>query len=183
MITLESLVGVQMISADAYDIGEITDVRYDPFEWNILGLKIKSKRSDKLAAGTGKGNFLIRPDKFVMNDVMLLSQPVDRLKDSVVPDNPNISSLSVLMSSKVVTKDNLLVGTITTAMIDAETWKVKSVIVRLDKTAIEAMKMKKGLFAKINVEIRTELILSSKDMVHLSEPMESLRGNITVIES
>ena len=180
MIPLESLVGRQMITSDAYDVGEIIDVRYDPFEWNVLGLKLKSKRSEKLAAGSGKV-VLIRPEKFVMNDVMLLSHPIDRLKDSVAVDNNNMSSLSSLISTKVVTKDSILLGNVVTVMIDAEAWKVRSVVVRLDKAAIEAMKMKKGLFEKINAEIKTDLILSSKDMIHLNEPISGVRENMTVL--
>ncbi|MDR0198796.1 MAG: PRC-barrel domain-containing protein [Methanomassiliicoccaceae archaeon] len=172
----------QIVSSDAYVIGEITDVRYDPFEWKVAGLKVKTKRSEKLAAGHGKANVLILPERFVLNDVMLLGQPIDRVKDSVVPDNSNISSLSSLISAKVVTRDNALVGTVTAAMIDTDNWKVASIIVRLDKTAIEAMKMKKGLFAKINAEIRTDLILSSKDMVHLNEQMNGVRENMTVLD-
>ncbi|MDR0335382.1 MAG: hypothetical protein LBH69_05840 [Methanomassiliicoccaceae archaeon] len=181
-IPFESLIGKEMISSDAYDVGEINDVRYDPFEWNVVGLRIKTKRSEKLAAGSGKANLLIRPERFTLNDVMLLGQPLDRLRDSVVPDNSNISSLSSLISAKVVTKDNLLVGTVTTAMIDTDGWKIRSIAVRLDKTAIEAMKMKKGLFAKITAEVRTGLILSCMDMVHLNEPMESLRENIMILD-
>ena len=182
MIQFESLRGKEIISADAYDVGEINDVRYDPFEWNVLGLKIRTKRSDKLAAGFGKSNLLIRPDKFVMNDLMLLAQPIDKLKDTAVPDNSNMSSLSSLISVKAVTKDNVSVGVVTDVMIDTEAWKVASVIIRLDKTAIEAMKMKKGLFAKISAEIRTDMILASKEMIHLNAEIGSLRENMTILE-
>jgi len=181
MITLESLVGRQMISADAYDVGEIIDVRYDPFEWNVLGLKVKTKRSEKLAAGSGK-IVLILPEKFVMNDVMLLGHPIDKLKDQVAVDSNNMSSLLSLVSTKVVTKDSILLGTVSAVMIDTDEWKVRSIVVRLDKGAIEAMKMKKGLFEKINAEIRTGLILSSKEMIHLSEPISGVRENMTVLD-
>jgi len=182
-IPLESLKDIQMISSDAYEIGQITDVRYDPFEWDVIGLRVKVKKSSgKLAAGFGKTTVLILPRKFVLNDVMLLDQPIERIKDSVIPDNDNISSLSTLISAKVVTRDNAHVGTVTTVMIDPDDWKVLSVIVRLDKGAIEAMRMKKGLFAKISVEIRADMILSSADMVHLNENMDGVRDNMTILE-
>jgi len=182
-VPLEMFKDIQMISSDAYDVGEVTDIRYDPFEWNVVGLKIKTKRSSaKLAAGTSKTTLLILPEKFVMNDVILLSQPIEGLKDSVVPDNSNISSLSSLVSMKVVTKDNALVGTVTTVMIDPDNWKVLSIVVRLDKAAIEAMNMKKGFFSKLNAEIGVDQILSSADMVHLKEPMNSVRQSMTILE-
>jgi len=182
-VPLEAFKDILMVSSDAYEVGEVTDIRYDPFEWNVVGLKMKTKRSSvKLAAGSGKNTLLILPEKFTMNDVILLSQPIERLKDSVVPDNNNISSLSSLVSMKVVTKDNALVGTVTTVMIDPDNWKVLSIVVRLDKVAIEAMNMKKGLFAKLNAEIGTDQILSSADMVHLKEPMDGVRSNMTILE-
>ncbi|MDR0778543.1 MAG: hypothetical protein LBE48_03795 [Methanomassiliicoccaceae archaeon] len=182
-IPLESLKDLEIISSDAYLIGEIIDVRYDPFEWKVIGLKVRSKKPhEKLAIGHGKAVFLIRPDDFVLNDVMLLGHPVDGLKDMIVPDNNNISSLSAMMSAKVVTRDNILVGTVNTVLIDPDNWKVLSIVVRLDKTAIEAMRMKKGLFEKINVEIRSDIILTASDMIHLDEQMDGVKAKMTVLE-
>jgi sporulation protein YlmC with PRC-barrel domain len=100
----------------------------------------------------------------------------------IIPDNNNISSLSTMVSAKVVTRDNALVGTVTTVLIDPDSWNVVSIVVRLDKTAIEAMKMKKGLFEKINVEIMTDIILTAADMIHLDEHMEGVKEKMTVLE-
>jgi len=125
---------------------------------------------------------MMLPDKFVMNDVMLLGHTIDKLKESASPDNNNISSLSSLISAKVVTRDSSLVGTATNVLIDTDEWKVRSIIVRLDKTAIEAMGIKKGFFEKINVEISTSLVLSSKEMIHLNEGMDGVRENMTILE-
>ncbi|MCL2143597.1 MAG: hypothetical protein FWH44_05000 [Methanomassiliicoccaceae archaeon] len=181
-ITFDSLVGKQMISSDAYDVGEIIDVRYDPFEWNVAGLKIKTKRSEKLAAGIGKGNMMILPKNFVMNDVILLNAGIDKLKDMASPDNNNIPLLSSLRSAKVVSRDNAMVGVATDVVIDTDIWKVVSIAVRLDKTAIEAMGMKKGLFSKINAGIPADMILASKEMIHLSEGMDGIRERMTILE-
>ncbi|MDR0791230.1 MAG: hypothetical protein LBE47_01685 [Methanomassiliicoccaceae archaeon] len=183
-IPLESLKDLQMISSDAYIVGDIMDVRYDPLEWNVVGLKVKSSKrpSGKLAVGSGKAVFLVRPNGFVLNDVMLLNQAVGDLKDLIVPDNNNISSLSTMVSAKVVTRDNILVGVVTTVMIDPDSWKVLSIVVRLDKTAIDAMKMKKGLFEKINVEIRSNMIQQAVDMIHLDEHIDGVKEKMTVLE-
>ena len=182
-VPLESLTGRQMISSDAYDMGEVTDIRYDPFEWNVIGLRVKVKRlSGKLAAGIGKTSVLILPEKFILNDVVLLTQTVEEVKGSVIPDNNNASLLSSLISAKVVTRDNMLVGNIVTVTVNTEDWSIPSVVVRLDKGAIEAMKMKKGLFSKIHAEIGTDAILSSTDMVHLNDSMDGVRNCMTILE-
>jgi len=182
IVPLVSLKDVQIISADAFEVGELDDVRYDPFDWNVIGLRVISKRSSKLAGGFGKTAVMILPDKFVMNDVMLLNQTIEKIRGSAVPDNKNISLLMPMLSAKVVTKDGASVGTVQDVIIDTTEWKVRSVIVKLERDAIDAMGLKKGLFSKINVEIRANLILSTADMVHLNEPMAGVRDNMTILE-
>ncbi|MCL2890683.1 MAG: PRC-barrel domain-containing protein [Methanomassiliicoccaceae archaeon] len=182
IVPLVSLKDVQLISADAFEIGELDDVRYDPFDWNIIGLRVISKRSSKLAGGFGKTAVMILPDKFVMNDVMLMNQTIEKIRESAVPDNKNISLLMSMLSSKVVTNDGASVGTVQDVIIDTAEWKVRSVIVKLERDAMDAMGLKKGLFSKINVEIRTNLIISTSDMVHLNVPMAGVKDNMTVLE-
>ena len=181
---LDMIQGAVMITSDAYEIGEITDVRYDPFEWRVVGLRVKptKKASVKLAAGFGKSAILILPRTFVLNDVLLLSQPIERLKDLTVPDNNNISSLSTLVNKKVVSRDSQQVGITTTVMVDPDAWKVSSIVVQLDKAATEAMGMKKGLFSKISVGISAEMILPCADMIHLNAPIAELTGRVTILE-
>jgi len=182
IVPLVSLKDVQIISSDAFEVGELNDVHYDPFDWNVIGLRVISKRSSKLAGGIGKTAVMILPDKFALNDVMLLNQTMERIRDSAVPDNKNISLLMPMLSAKVVTKDSLSVGTVQDVVIDTAEWKVRSIIVRLERDAMDAMGLKKGLFSKINVEIRTNLILSTTDMIHLSEPMDGVKDNMTILE-
>jgi len=182
IVPLVSLKDVQIISADAFEVGELDDVRYDPFDWNVIGLRVLSKRSAKLAGGFGKTAVMILPDKFVMNDVILLNQTMERIRESAVPDNKNISLLMAMLSAKVVTNDGASVGTVQDVVIDTAEWKVRSVIVKLERDAIDAMGLKKGLFSKINVEIRTSLILSTSDMVHLNQPMAGIKDNMTILE-
>jgi len=182
-VRLEILRNIKMISSDAYEIGEVTDLRYDPFEWRVIGLKVNVKKSSmKLAAGHGKTNVLILPRTFVMNDVLLLDEAIDEIKDLTAPDNSNMASLSSMVNSKVVTKDNALIGTVLTVMIDPNDWKVLSIVVRLDKTAIESMRMRKGLFTKINVDITTDMIMSSTEMIHLDETMDGVREKMTIVD-
>jgi len=183
IVPLVSLKDVQIISSDAFEVGKLNDVRYDPFDWNVIGLKVISKRSSiKLAAGLGRSVVLILPEKFILNDVMLLNQPMERLRDSAVPDNSNISSLLSMVHAKVVTRDNISVGTVQDVMIDTLDWKVTSIIVRLEREAMDAMGLKKWLLSKINVEIGTRLILSTTDMIHLNEQMEGVKNNMTILE-
>jgi sporulation protein YlmC with PRC-barrel domain len=183
IVPLVSLKDVQIISSDAFEVGKLDDVRYDPFDWNVIGLKVISKKSSiRLAGGIGKTSVLILPEKFVMNDVLLLNQPMERIRDSAAPDNTNISSLMSMVQAKVVTRDSISVGTVQDVMIDTLDWKVTSIIVRLDRNAIDAMGMKKWLFSKINVEIKTNLIISTTDMIHLNEQMEGVKDNMTILE-
>jgi len=182
IVPLVSLKNVQIISADAFEVGNLDDVRYDPFDWNVKGLRVTSKRSSKLGGGIGKTAVMILPDKFVLNDVILLNQTMERVRESAVPDNRNISLLFPILSARVVTRDNISVGTVQDIVIDTAEWKVKSIVVRLERDAMDAMGLKKGLFSKINVEIRTNLIISTTDMVHLNEEMDGVKDNMTILD-
>ena len=180
IVHLGSLKNVKVISSDAFEVGELDDVRYDPFDWNVVGLKVISKKpSFKIGGGTA---VMILPERPILNDVMLLSQPIEKIRSLSVPDNNNISVLSSMMSVKVVTKDNELVGTVRDIMIDTEHWTVVSIVVRLDRHAMEMMDLKKWPLSKINVEIRKDIILSTTDMVHLSENISGVRDNMTLLE-
>ena len=84
MITdYESLVDkIDVISQDAYRMGRIEGVRYDPHDYNILGLIVKCEKevSAMLNAGTSKSRILLRPDNFEVHDVLLIGETVEDAK-------------------------------------------------------------------------------------------------------
>ena len=49
-----SLTGMNVVSGDAYIVGDIMDMRYDPVSWTLEGLKVRCTKgaSNVIGAGT-----------------------------------------------------------------------------------------------------------------------------------
>ena len=182
MGTLESLKKMQIISADAFYVGEVVDIRYDPANWNVIGIRAKTEKSAAkiMAAGSGKVLVQIKPKDYVINDVMLMQEHLEDLRGSVEQDTDNFPTLSFLEDKKVSSSEGLTLGTIQSVNIDVSLWSVPSISVRLDKGAYEMLGLKKGLLSKTVIVIHTEYIQTASDVVTLNQNISDLRNEIII---
>lgn len=166
---MDELKGKEVISSDAYILGNVLDVRYDPVSWDIMGLKVKSNKdiSRIISAGSSKSMIMVGPGDYAVNDVILFRDTLEDSKDRISADNDNISSISFLSGKKIVTSDGLFVGTVSEVLLEMEHWTVQSVKVRLDKGAFEPLGVKKGLFSKTASGILVTHISAVTDNVSL----------------
>lgn len=169
IFALDELKGKEVISSDAYILGNVLDVRYDPVSWDIMGLKVKSNKdiSRIISAGSSKSMIMVGPGDYAVNDVILFRDTLEDSKDRISADNDNISSISFLSGKKIVTSDGLFVGTVSEVLLEMEHWTVQSVKVRLDKGAFEPLGVKKGLFSKTASGILVTHISAVTDNVSL----------------
>ena len=182
MATLGSLKKMQIISADAYNVGEIVDIRYDPENWNVIGIKAKTEKSAAkvMAAGSGRSLIQIKPRDYVINDVMLMHEYLADLRNIVEQDTDNFPTLSFMEDKKVSSSEGITLGVIQSVNIDVSLWNVPSVSVRLDKSAYEALGLKKGLLSKTVIVIHTEYIQTASDVVTLNQNIGDLRNEIII---
>ena len=91
IVDFDSVKGLDIITQDAYILGEILDIRFEDLTWNIQGFKVKSesKVSKMINVGSGKSMVLLHPGKYVINDVVLLPDTIDTLGMKVTADNLN----------------------------------------------------------------------------------------------
>lgn len=169
IFALDELKGKEVISSDAYILGNVLDVRYDPVSWDIMGLKVKSNKdiSRIISAGSSKSMIMVGPGDYAVNDVILFRDTLEDSKDRISADNDNISSISFLSGKKIVTSDGLFVGTVSEVFLEMEHWTVQSVKVKLDKGAFEPLGVKKGLFSKTASGILVTHISAVTDNVSL----------------
>lgn len=75
LVDYESVKGLEVITQDAYILGEVLDVRFEDLTWNIQGFKVKSESriSKMISVGSGKSMLLLQPGKYEIRDVVLLS--------------------------------------------------------------------------------------------------------------
>ena len=150
LVDYESVKGLDVVTQDALILGEILDIRFEDLTWNIQGFKIKSesKVSKMINVGSGKSMILLQPGKYVFGDVVLLPDTINEVKMRITSDNNNFKSLSKTLGMKVMTSENVLIGTVESIQIDLENWTVVSMKVKLDKGAYAPLEIKKGLLGK-----------------------------------
>lgn len=180
--TLDSMKGLMIISADAFNIGEVTDIRYDT-NWDVVGIKAKTEKSmsKKIPAiGSGRSFIRIAPGDFIINDVMLMNEDVSDLGNTVTADADNVSALTFLEGKKVVSKENVVIGMVHNINVDTDLWTVPTISVKLDKVAFEPLNLKKGLLSKTVISIRTEHIATASDIITLNQGIEDMREEVVV---
>ncbi|MBE6524990.1 MAG: hypothetical protein IJF47_01670 [Candidatus Methanomethylophilaceae archaeon] len=182
IVTMDSLSDIEMISQDAYRLGTIQDIRYDSTQWNIEGFKVKSNKgaSILLGAGSSRSMLIIKPYKFVLNDVLLLPDDAAEVKNYSKADTDSIPALSSLLGKRIITSDGITLGFIENILIDLDNWFVHSFRVKLDKSAYEALSLKKGLFSKTISGILTTSVSAVSDNIMLRVSANTLKDMITL---
>ncbi len=190
IIQSEDLNNMQVITADARILGTIADVRYDHKNWNVSHFRVNLAKGLEREMATGKfrGHFakLLIPIDSVdrASEVVLLTCNTGCVKDVVIPDSDNIPLLSSLIGKKVVTSENVNVGKVETLTIDLdENWLVTGMKVRVDKTMVDSLGLKKSLFGRppaINVKTLDVNVVG--DMAFMSRTLEELKKEVAVYE-
>ena len=169
---------INVISQDAYLVGIIEGVRYDPQDYSIEGLVVKCEKdvSNLIGAGTAKSRILIRPDSFEFRDVLLLGTTVDEERPNIKPDNEAKSSVDNLINKQVYTKDDKVLGTVKSVQLDLGGWYIHSFTIKLDKEAHAPLGLKKLLFAKEISGIMVDHVSTVSDSMVLTLTMDEVKG-------
>lgn len=179
-----------VITSDAFVIGEVDGIRYDPQKWQAGFLLVNIKKSFESHLCTGRSTFssskIMVPMNLIqtINDVIILAYALKDLKELVKPDNLNIPNLGHLMGKKVVTSDNQILGVVSDINLDVQDiWPILSVSVRPDKNIIEVLGLKKPFFSKmpaIILEITT--VVSIMEMLNLNVDIAGVKEKMTLGE-
>ena len=171
-------VNKKVISQDAYEVGEVQDIRYDPATWNIEGLKLRCSKtvSSMISAGTSKSMIMLGPVQFSMNDVIVLPDDIEGANSYIRADSDNFSAVSYLMGRKVISADGATIGAVESVLIDLDDWSLNSLRVKLDKTAYERLGIKKGLiFGKTVSGLLVNLIEAVTENIMLNVTADELK--------
>lgn len=169
--------GIDVISQDAYRAGRIEGICYDPVDWNILGLVIKCDKeiSEMIGAGSSKSRIMIRPDSFVLNNVLLLSEEVEGMKSYMSSFSEAYSTVGNLIGKDVTTADGKALGKVKAVMVNLDEWFVQSFVIKLDKEAHAPLGLKKFLLAKDISGITTDHVEAMSENVILKLTMEQVK--------
>ncbi|MCQ2056160.1 MAG: hypothetical protein MJY64_01635 [archaeon] len=184
MKELEALIGKEVITQDAYTLGEVQDVRYDGFTWEAVGLKIKTNKgvSEVLNIGSGKSMILMRTGPYVINQVILTNDTVAGIRSKISVDSDAIPSTLYLIGKKVYSSDRLVIGVVESVDIDVEKWKVTSIIIRIDKNAYSQLGLRRGFFGGKKISgIFTSSIVSVTESIALNITAETVKSQMVIL--
>ena len=177
----DSVKGLDVITQDAYILGEILDIRFEDLTWNIQGFKVKSEsRISKMINVSGKSMLLLHPGKYVFRDVVLMPDTLEGARTRITADNNDYKSVSSIIGMKVMSEENVLIGTIDSIQIDLENWTVVSMKVKLNKEAYAPLEIKKGLLAKKVSGLLMTDIAEITDAVKLNLDLFTIKSQINV---
>ncbi len=190
IIQSEDLKNMQVITADARILGTIADVKYDHKSWNVSHFRVNLAKGleREMATGKSRGHFakLLIPIDSVdrASEVVLLACNMGCIKDVVIPDSDNIPLLSSIVGKKVVTSENVNIGNVETLTIDLdEHWLVTGMKVRVEKTMVETLGLKKSLFGKSPaINIKTLDVSVVGDMAFMSRTLDELKKEVAIYD-
>jgi sporulation protein YlmC with PRC-barrel domain len=81
----------------------------------------------------------------------------------------------------VITTDGRRIGHMTGILVDASTWKVQAIVVKLEKAILDELNIKKPIFSTPSVSIPVDLVSNTSDVVQLNGEFSSLIGILAPI--
>lgn len=185
LIKFDSILKKEVITQDAYILGEVMDLRYDIRTWSITGLSIKtnSESAEQINVGTSKSRLLLAPGDYVVNQVVLTDSDINSARSKITMDSESNFSVSKLENLKIYSSDNQLIGETDSIEIDIVNWTVSSFIVKLDKTAYPVLEVKKGLLfgKKVGGILASHISTVAEEKIILSINIDEIKNNIVVL--
>ena len=85
-----------------------------------------------------------------------------------------------MVGMKVYSSDATLIGTIESFEINCNTWKVLSMIIKMDKTAYDALEVRKGLRAKRISGIKMSEVQAVNDSIILRSDVQKIKSQMVI---
>ena len=181
-VDFENVKGLEVIGQDACILGEVLDIRYEDLTWGIQGFKVKSEKSvsKKINVGSGKSMLLVQPGKYVIGDVVLMPDTIEESRSRISADSNDYRSVASTIDMKVMSEENVLIGTVDSIQVDLENWTVVSFKVKLDKNAYAPLEIKKGLLGKKVSGLLMTDISEITDTIRLSLYLFAIKSQVIV---
>lgn len=183
LIDVNTLKGLEMITQDAHIIGKISDLRFENSTWKIQGFRVKTEKSISkfIKTGFGRSMILVKPHKFIIGEVILLYDELNNAKSYISADIDIFMTFRMISGMKVVSKEDLLIGTVETILLDIKNWSVVSMKIKLDRRAYELLGIKKGFFRSKTISgILMTNIEEISDVIRLSLNIRAIKNQIII---
>ena len=183
---LEDIVGKEVISADAIIIGTVEGIALDVDNWKVTALRVSLRKGNEAALNLKKKAIGVQrvhvaaPQVSSVSDTVTLAVKMDQVKDVLLEDRKVSMSAGDLMNKRVVGHDGKQVGYLDNVYFDAgKSWEIGKLGVKLDKTAKQALDLKKGIAPSSQITVLTKDVKTVGDMVMLNLDMAALKDFLT----
>ncbi|MCJ7517729.1 MAG: hypothetical protein MUO18_07195, partial [Methanomassiliicoccales archaeon] len=181
MLKMEDIVGLEVISADARVMGIVEGIGIDVDEWKIPALRIALKKGVEETIGMKK-------PLFSSAKLYLKTSGVESISDTITlnPDLRDVKSLAVeqgmvlmtaadVLGKRVICKKARQIGVADNIIFTPDKeWGVHYIEIKLDKTAVDDLNVKKPLLSSPIIRIQTSDVKTIGDMIMLKIDIEEL---------
>lgn len=183
LMDINSLRDLEMITQDAYILGKVVDLRFDNLTWKIQGFCVKSGKgiSKFIKTGLGRSIILVKPCSCTIREVVLLSDVLNNVKSFISADIDMFMTFKMINGMKVISKENIHIGTVETISLDLKKWSVVSLKIKLNRIAYEFLGIKKGFFgSKTASGILMTDIGKISDVIKLTLDIKAIKNQIII---
>ncbi|OPX59402.1 MAG: PRC-barrel domain protein [Methanomassiliicoccales archaeon PtaB.Bin134] len=182
MSGLEDIVGKEVISADAIIIGTVEGIALDVDNWKVTAIRVSVRKGNEAALNLKKKALGVQrvhvaaPQVSSVSDTVTLAVKMDQVKDVLLEDRKAPLSAGDLMNKRVVGHDGKQIGYLDNVYFDAgRTWEITKFGVKLDKSAKQALDLKKGIAPSSQITVLTKDVKTVGDMVMLALDTSGLK--------
>ncbi|MEM3059405.1 MAG: PRC-barrel domain-containing protein [Methanomassiliicoccales archaeon] len=179
---MEDIIGLEIVTSDARIVGTVEGVALDIENWYIPALRISVKKGLEDAVGVKKPLFssakiLLKTDKVEsVSDTITLSVPINGIKDALLDEEMTVTTAADIVGKRVICRKARQIGFANNIIFSPERkWSIPFVEVKLDKEAIDYLKVKKSLLSTPLIKIQTSDIKTIGDMIILKIDAEELK--------
>ena len=179
---IEDLIGLEVISSDARVVGGIEGVGLDVSTWTVPALKVGLKKGIEETIGVKKPLFgsailYLKTDAIEsISDMITLKQDMDSLSEAIMESETEMPTAGSVVNTRVIAKGGRLVGYLDNFIFNTDDdWTIPNILVRLDKSVIEDLGMKRSAFGSPVIKVLTEDVKTIGDMVILKVTVGELK--------
>ncbi|MBN1109727.1 MAG: hypothetical protein JXA45_03090 [Methanomassiliicoccales archaeon] len=182
MLGLENIVGKEIITADAIILGTVEGIALDTDLWKVPAIRVSVKKGNEAALNLKKKTLgvqrvhVVTPQVSSVSDTVTLAIKMDNIKEVLMDDQKVPMAAGELLNKKVVAHDGKQIGYLDNVYFEpSQGWDVTKVSIKLDKTAKQALGLKKGVAPSSQIVVLTKDIKTVGDMVMLRLDLEGLK--------
>jgi sporulation protein YlmC with PRC-barrel domain len=181
MLKMEDIVGLEVISADARVVGIVEGIGIDVEEWKIPALRIAVKKGVDETIGVKKPLFssaklhLRTSGVESISDTITLNADLKDAKSLAVVEGMVLMTAADVVGKRVICRKARQIGVADNIIFTPDKdWSIPYIEVKLDKTSVDDLNVKKPLLSSPIIRIQTSDVKTIGDMIMLKIDIEEL---------